>query len=160
VSILHGDDVILAQSVNSTDFNAFKPRLATLLSKQFIKVARSISIDEQVNREQHIKAVALVAGSAEMALKKMMAPNQFNHLRQVIVTSLLLKSRNSMAIRWVEIERDRHSGQEITRTHLSGELSFQFKPPSKDVVLLKQNPLGFYITNLVWAHDFATRKGV
>lgn len=67
------------------------------------------------------------------------------NLVEIKITSILQRTISSFDIRWQELIRD-IDGNLINIDHLLATVSYQYTSPSQDQLILKHNPLGFYIT--------------
>ena len=75
-----------------------------------------------------------------------------NLLKDIQVTSILIKSKNSLDIRWLEKTLD-NAGKIINSQNFIANLEYQYGQISENNLVLKHNPLGFYINRIVWSED-------
>lgn len=158
VAVLHNNDLLTVTDVNAVDAKAFKPKLALMMAKQFIQASRTVSVDRQINQNNRLKAYAFVRGAAAKRLGEYYEKHNpdtlaRNAIHSVQITTLLRKSEKTLDIRWQEEVRSRKSGEIIESRPYSAEMTFDFDKTSGNRVIAGQNPLGFYIDQLVWAED-------
>lgn len=155
--IIHGDEVLTVNPENSpAQFPA--SQLAGYFSKNFIRNARSITTDAQVNRNQEISAYSFVSGEASQVLKDFYQKNNpadlaLHQVKSVQITSLLRTSKNSFALRWEEETRKADTGDLVQTQHFIAQIHYQYLKPSEDALVLRSNPMGFQITELSWSED-------
>lgn len=152
LTVLHGNEMLTVHDAHSSDFHTLKPLLAQMQAKQFIRQARSYSVDAQVNRQQLINAYSHALGPAVSWLKSQVRESH-SSLTQVFIETVLLKSDKTLDIRWREQTLHRKTGEVITTQHYSAELTYRFQPEQADSELSEQNPLGFFITHVVMSKD-------
>lgn len=158
VTVLHDNDLLTVTDVNAVDAKSFKPKLALMMAKQFILAARTVSVDRTINQNNRLKAYAMVRGAATKRLSEYYESHNPDliagkAIRSVQITTLLQKSDKTLDIRWQEEVRGRKSGEVIESRPYSAEITFNFDKTSNNRVIAEQNPLGFYIGQLVWAED-------
>ena len=156
--IVHGNEVLTVANTNTAEFQSLKPVLATYFIKQFIRSARTVSVDGQANANNKIAALSLVTGEATQVLKEFYEKNNPNLLAQqwvknIIITSVLPKSTHTLDVRWQEDWRNVHSGELIQSQHYIAQLNYHYQTPSQNEIILRHNPLGLAITHLAWSLD-------
>jgi type IV secretory pathway TrbF-like protein len=159
--VLHGNDIITLSEQNDPAFNSMKPQLSLILAKDFIRHARMISTDNAVNANNHIAALSVVRGSAAEVLKNYFQAHDENQLSQnttknIVIDSVLAETNKSLEIRWSEETRNALSGDVINTAQYIADITYTFQAPSSNPVILKNNPLGFVVTNLSWSQDQST----
>lgn len=156
--IVHGNEVLTVNERADHQIDALKPQLASYFAKLFIRRAREVSVDYQVNQTNRVQSFAFVSGAASNELKSYYqagrgVDNVSNRLINVTITSVLRKSNHAFVIRWREDSRSIKSGELIQSRNYIGELTYQYDTPSTNASILENNPLGFYITQLSWSRD-------
>lgn len=156
--IVHGNDLITISDESESALQSIQPKMAIYFIKQFIRDVRSVSVDSDVNDNHRIASYSLLTGSAVQVLKDFYERNDPNdlishHTKDVTITSLLPASAHAMNVRWREDSRDIHTGEIIKSEKFIAEINYQFMQPSANETVLKNNPLGFYITYFSWALD-------
>lgn len=154
VTVLHGNEALTLSKFSEPSAEKLKPKLASLLSQTFIKKLRSHTLDDSVNQDNYITALAMTSGAATHVTKNYHQLNT-RKLRQVQITSLILRSPRLIDIRWIETTRDPHSGITLSTLPFSAELTFQFTKPVNNKIISEHNPLSFFITSLAWSQDHA-----
>jgi len=157
VALIRGHELITAKEYNRNAFKKSQPILATLFTKAFIQASRNVSLDSEVNQANRVKAFSFVSGSATQVLKEQLffdaKKGNAHHLHHAVITTLLLKTPHAIDVRWREIIRDSRSGEIISQESYAADITYAFKKPSNDPVILSHNPLGFTITSLSFAKD-------
>lgn len=158
VTLIHGDEILTLDQTSDRDVHALEPKLSLYFTKQFIRTARSISADSDVNAENQIAAYALTAGAATERLNTFYrnhSPDSIaeQRLNDIHITSVLRTSAHTIEVRWKTIWHDVHTGKEQMTRYYIAQLTYQFEKPSENPRILRVNPLGFYITQLSWSED-------
>jgi type IV secretory pathway TrbF-like protein len=154
VEIQNGQ-VIYTGVANNSNYDSLKPQLAIFFFQDFIKSARSVSIDGDIEQNNQKKAYALTKGVATTEL------DQFFKQRDpyVVVTKRTISvdvnyvnqlPNNAVEIGWTETSHDSQTGQILYQERYIGEFSFDWSSPSQNDYILQNNPFGFYITNISW----------
>ena len=156
--IVHGNEVLTVANANTAEFQSLKPTLAAYFIKKFIRNARTVSADGQVNANNKIAALSFVTGEATQVLKEFYEGNNPNTIAQqqvknIIITSVLKKSANTMDVRWHEDSRNVHSGERLQSQDYIAQLNYHYQTPSQNEIILRHNPLGLAITHLAWSID-------
>lgn len=156
--IVHGDEVLTVSNARSADFDALKPRLAGYFVKNFIRSARSVSVDGQVNANNRIFALSFVTDAATHVLNEFYENNNpdviaQDHVKNITITSVLPNSAHSVNIRWHEDIRAARSGEIVQSNKYIAEITYQYQTPSENIIILRNNPLGLAITHLAWSLD-------
>lgn len=156
--IVHGDEVLTVSSARSVDFDALKPKLASYFVKNFIRSARSVSVDGEVNANNRILALSFVTDAATHVLKEFYEKNNPNviardYVKNITITSVLENSAHSVNIRWREDSRAVRSGEIVQSNRYIAEVTYQYQTPSENIIILRNNPLGLAITHLAWSLD-------
>lgn len=154
--IVHGDEVITL--TDSSQSAGLTEKLAPYFAGQFIRSSRSVSTDTAVNAGEKIAAYSFVSGAAAEILKNFYLKNNADIISQhfvknIDVTSVLSLSPHTFSIRWRENFRNAQSGELIKSQNYIAQLTYSYKKPSQNETVLKNNPMGFYITELSWAPD-------
>jgi type IV secretion system protein VirB5 len=156
--VIHGDEVVTLNLDDAPNSNTLQTQLASYFVKQFVRNARSVSVDAQINRAQEIAAYSFVSGAATQTLSDFYEknnPNEIasNHVKSVHVTSVLRASAHTFDIRWDEELRKVDTGEVVQTQHFIAQITYQYQKPSADAVVLRSNPMGFQITQLTWSED-------
>lgn len=156
--IIHGNEVITVNESSLTEIDAIKSNLAIFLSKEYIKNARLVSVDSKINTQNQISVYSMSQQQALQAAKKYFKtydPNTIamKKINQIVITSVLRKSNNTIDVRWQEEWYNSTQGEYLQTTNYLAELTFDFSTPSNDPIVLQNNPLGFYVKQLVWDEE-------
>lgn len=154
--IIHGEHVLTSTEESQAAVEHLKPQLANVLAKGFIRNVRAVSTDSYVNRERQMAALAVLNQEALGVVEQFYQTHQANTLAKtkinnVKITSVLQSSPQTLVIRWQETWRHVKTGEVLAREQYIGEMVYQFDTPSTHELVLKHNPLGFYITHLTWS---------
>lgn len=158
LTVLRDNELLTVTDVNAADATAFKPKLASMLAKTFIQSARTVSVDRKVNHANSIKAYSYVRGAAAKRLNEFYDSHNPDVIAQkaihtIRITTLLQRSDKTLDIRWQEEVRSSKSGQVIESRPYSAEITYSFDNASSNHTIAQNNPMGFYIDQLVWAED-------
>lgn len=155
--IIHGNHIITAIDRVALDKQPMlKAKLMLYSAKRFIKEARQVSIDSAINRRYQLSTLSKVQHSALATLKAFYQQrNNQPHKRvnQVNITSVLQRTAHTVVIRWQEVWQDQQTGKPCGTIHYVAELSYHSQAPSQNEMIVKYNPLGFYIDQLSWSKD-------
>jgi type IV secretory pathway TrbF-like protein len=156
--VLHGNDIITLSDQNAAAFSTLRPKLSLILAQDFIRHARITSGDNTVNANNHIAALSVVNGAAAHVLKNYFHTCGVDQSSQtttnnVQINSVLAQSDHTLEIRWTEESRNAQSGDVISTMQYIADMTYTFDAPSSNPIILKNNPLGFVITNLSWSKD-------
>jgi type IV secretion system protein TrbF len=127
----------------------------------FIRHARSVSSDTQVEQEMLDSLLDHARGAADRFLDEYYHSDDFSHnpfkiaqkrTVSVQIDSILKLSARSYQVRWTETERDLNGAMSGTPTYWEAVLQTEIVPPnSQDTIL--SNPLGFYVTQISWTEQ-------
>lgn len=140
--VIHGNEVIT--NLTEMDIKNFKPKVISFLGRRFIANVRSRSFDPMMFHTQKAAAFSLVSQMAIKQLEHEFNTNHQHHAVQVVVTSLLLKDKKALTIRWIEKSYS-ESGQLTDKQAYIADLEFEDLPPSGNARIIKYNPFGIYI---------------
>jgi type IV secretion system protein TrbF len=127
----------------------------------FIRQARSVSSDPQVEQQTLNSLLAHTHGAADRFLDEYYhsdgaAHNPFQIAQKqtvsVQIDSILKLSAKSYEVRWTEVQRDLNGAAVGLPTHWEAQLQTETVPP-RDGGAIVSNPLGFYVTNLAWTEQ-------
>ncbi len=127
----------------------------------FIRSARSVSTDPQVEHQMLNSLLAHARGAADRFLDAYYHSDGFTHNpfkiaeRQTVsvqIDSILQLSPQSYQVRWTEIQHDLNGVEIGAPTHWEAVLQTQIVPPNSDAAILS-NPLGFYVTQINWTQQ-------
>ncbi len=154
--LIHGHEVVTATQLSAPTFKAIQPTLARYFAENFIQAARSRTGDAAVDHERQLKALAFTTGDATTTLTRDQAARtaDSNNIT-VTVTSILQESSHILDVRWLEVHRDQQRHTVLSTSRHWARLIYRFGPPSTQAVILKHNPLGFYLQDIHWAIDQA-----
>ena len=152
VAVLHGNELLTLNQFDQPKLTTLKPKLAALMSREFIKDLRGVSLDARVNRDRFIRALSMSSGAATGVVKDY-HQRKINNIVHLQINSVILQSPQAMELRWLEVTRDSRTGDLLSRHHYAAELTFRFEKTSSNTLIAKHNPLGFYITSLAWSKD-------
>lgn len=156
--IVRDGEAISLAGQTTTSTKQLKPVLASYFAKTFIRAARSVSADGDVNANHRITAYSfLTAGSIDV-LKDFYSKNDPDviaqrHVKDISIESVLRESPHTLEIRWQERLRGVRSGALILKKNYIGQLTYQYGNVSQNTAILKNNPMGFQITHLAWSED-------
>lgn len=153
LTVLHGNQLLTTHDTASDEFDHLMPKLAIVMSEEFIQHSRSFSHDASMNKEHQIDAFAHATGPAVVWLKTQFRDVLVNQIRRVHVINILMKTNRTLSVRWSEDTLDAKSGERLSREFYSGEMQFAFQEPSSDEEIAFYNPLGFYITQIVFGKE-------
>lgn len=156
--VIHGDEVVTLNLNDAPNPNTLQTQLASYFVKQFIRDARSVSVDAQINRQQEIAAYSFVGGAATQTLSDFYEKNNpseiaNNHVKSIHVTSVLRASAHTFDVRWNEEMRKVDTGEIVKTQHFIAQITYQYQKSSTDAAVLRTNPMGFQITQLSWSED-------
>ncbi|MGH7778976.1 MAG: VirB8/TrbF family protein [Candidatus Binataceae bacterium] len=127
----------------------------------FIRDARSVSSDPQVEHQMLNALLAHARGAADRFLDEYYHSDEFGHnpfkiaekqTVSVQVDSILQLSQRSYQVRWTEEQHDLNGVAIGTPTHWEAVLQTQIVPPNSDDAIVS-NPLGFYVTQISWTEQ-------
>ena len=157
VVTLRGNELVTVNELKSDAFATIQPKLALNLSELFLQQVRNRTLDKAVNQDNHIKAYAVASNSTSAVVKDHFEEmNKDDLLVKIEINAALLKSNNTLQLRWKENRYDRLTGAIQSAKSYSAELTYQFASVSLDPVVASHNPLGFYITSCAWSEDLTS----
>jgi len=127
----------------------------------FIRNARAVSSDTQVEQEMLSSLLAHARGAADKFLDEYyhsdgFAHNPFKRAQKetvaVQVDSILKLSARSYQVRWTETKHDLNGATLGAPTHWEAVLQTEIVPPDSDDTIVS-NPLGFYVTQISWTEQ-------
>ncbi|MFZ1887707.1 MAG: VirB8/TrbF family protein [Candidatus Binataceae bacterium] len=127
----------------------------------FIRNARSVTIDAQVEHQMLNSLLAHARGAADRFLDAYFHSDGFTHNpfklaeKQTVsiqIDSILQLSPSSYQVRWSEQQRDLNGVVIGAPTHWEAVLQTQIVPPNSDDAIVS-NPLGFYVTQITWTEQ-------
>lgn len=127
----------------------------------FIRDARSVSTDQQVEQQMLSALLAHAHGAADRFLDEYYHSDNFVHnpfkiaQKQTVsvqIDSILSLSSRSYQVRWTETSHDLNGVAAGAPTHWEAVLQTQIVPPNSDDTIVS-NPLGFYVTQISWTEQ-------
>ena len=127
----------------------------------FIRNARSVTSDSQVEHQMLNSLLAHARGAADRFLDAYYHSDAFTHNpfklaeKQTVsiqIDSILQLSPSSYQVRWSEQQRDLNGVVIGPPTHWEAVLQTQVVPPNSDAAIIS-NPLGFYVTQISWTEQ-------
>ncbi len=127
----------------------------------FIRNARAVSTDQQVEHQMLNSLLAHARGAADRFLDDYFHSDGFSHnpfkiaekqTVSVQIDSILQLSPQSYQVRWTEAEHDLNGAVFGVPTHWEAVLQTQIVPPNSGAAILS-NPLGFYVTQITWTEQ-------
>lgn len=127
----------------------------------FIRNARAVSSDPQVEQQMLNSLLAHARGAADRFLDGYYHSDDFAHnpfklaeklTVSVQIDSILSVSSPSYQVRWTEVQHDLNGVAIGAPTHWEAELQTLIIAPNSDQSILT-NPLGFYVTQISWTEQ-------
>ncbi|HVB79060.1 MAG TPA: VirB8/TrbF family protein [Candidatus Binataceae bacterium] len=127
----------------------------------FIRNARAVSTDPQVEHQMLNSLLAHARGAADRFLDAYYHSDGFTHnpfkiaekqTVSVQIDSILQLSPQSYQVRWAEIPHDLNGIENGAPTRWEAVLQTQIVQPNSDNAILS-NPLGFYVTQITWTEQ-------
>jgi type IV secretion system protein TrbF len=127
----------------------------------FIRDARSVTSDAQVEHQTLNALLAHTRGAADRFLDEYYHSDNFSHnpfkiaekqTVSVQIDSILQLSPRSYQIRWTEQQRDLNGVAFGSPSHWEAALETEIVPPSSDDAIVS-NPLGFCVTQISWTEQ-------
>lgn len=127
----------------------------------FIRDARSVTTDPQVEHQMLNSLLAHARGAADRFLDAYYHSDGFTHnpfkiaekqTVSVQIDSILQLSAHSYQVRWTEEQRDLNGVAVGTPSHWEAVLQTEVAPPSSNDAIVS-NPLGFYVTQISWTEQ-------
>jgi type IV secretion system protein VirB5 len=141
------------------------PDVATRMERYevaaFIRNARSVTSDPQVEHQMLNSLLAHARGATDRFLDAYYHSDNFTHNpfklaeKQTVsiqIDSILQLSPGSYQVRWSEQQRDLNGVVIGAPTHWEAVLQTQIAPPNSDDAIVG-NPLGFYVTQITWTEQ-------
>jgi type IV secretion system protein VirB5 len=137
------------------------PRMQRYELAAFIRDARSVSSDPQLEHQMLNSLLAHVHGAADKFLdtyyhSENFAHNPFKLAESQTVTvqidSILQLSAASYQVRWSEQRHDLNGAPLGAVSHWEAMLQTEVVPPKSDESIVN-NPLGFYVTQISWTQQ-------
>ncbi len=121
----------------------------------FLECLRTISSDQEVIKQNWLKAYRMMSSSTANMLDEYMQNKETNPFHrslservQVSIQSMLPISESSWDIEWLEITRDIH-GNIIDQSNWKGVFHVEFLE-NGGIELLEHNPIGMYVVDFTW----------
>jgi type IV secretion system protein VirB5 len=127
----------------------------------FIRQARTVTSDAQVEQQQLNSLLAHSRGAADQFLDQYYhadsaAHNPFQIAQKetvsVQIDSILQLSPKSYDVRWTEVRRDLNGAALGMTTHWEAELETEIVPP-READTIVSNPLGFFVDRISWTEQ-------
>ncbi len=127
----------------------------------FIRNARSVTSDSQVEHQMLNSLLAHARGAADRFLDAYYHSDGFTHNpfklaeKQTVsiqIDSILQLSPSSYQVRWSEQQRDLNGVVIGAPAHWEAVLQTEIVPPNSDAAIIS-NPLGFYVTQISWTEQ-------
>jgi len=127
----------------------------------FIRQARTVTSDAQVEQQQLNSLLAHTRGAADHFLDEYYHSDSAVHnpfqiaqkeTVSVQIDSILQLSPKSYDVRWTEVRRDLNGAALGMPSHWEAELETEIVPP-READTIVSNPLGFYVTNITWTEQ-------
>jgi type IV secretory pathway TrbF-like protein len=127
----------------------------------FVRNARSVSSDPEVEHQMLNALLAHTRGAADKFLDAYYHADGFSHnpfklaAKQTVtiqIESLLPLSSSSYQVRWSEHGRDLNGVAMGASTQWEAVLQTEIVPPNSDDAIIS-NPLGFYVTQISWTEQ-------
>ncbi|HUZ17773.1 MAG TPA: VirB8/TrbF family protein [Spirochaetia bacterium] len=127
----------------------------------FIRDARSVTSDPQVEHQTLYALLAHARGAADRFLDAYFHSDEFAHnpfkiaekkTVSVQIDSILQLSAHSYQVRWTEMQHDLNGIAVTAPTHWEAALQTQIVAPNSDDAIVS-NPLGFYVMQISWTEQ-------
>jgi type IV secretion system protein VirB5 len=127
----------------------------------FIRDARSVTSDTQVEHQTLNALLAHTRGAADRFIDEYYHSDNFSHnpfkiaekqTVSVQIDSILQLSPRSYQVRWTEQQRDLNGVAFGSPSHWEAALETEIVPPSSDDAIVS-NPLGFCVTQISWTEQ-------
>jgi type IV secretory pathway TrbF-like protein len=126
----------------------------------FIREARAVSSDPQVEQQMLNSLLAHARGAADRFLDEYYHSDSSNNpfriaQKQTVsvqIDSILSLSAKSYEVRWTELRRDLNGALIGAPTHWEAELETEIVAP-REAVAIESNPLGFYVDRISWTQQ-------
>jgi type IV secretion system protein TrbF len=156
-----GYALTVPQALTPTSVPDVAARMQRYEIAAFVRNARSVSSDPQVEHQMLNSLLAHARGPADRFLDAYYHSDSFSHNpfklaeKQTIsiqIDSILQLSPSSYQVRWSEQQRDLNGVVTGVPTHWEAVLQTQVVPPNSDDAIVS-NPLGFYVTQISWTEQ-------
>ena len=156
-----GYALTVPQPLNPSSVPDVTSRMQRYEIAAFIRDARSVSSDPQVEHQMLNSLLAHARGAADRFLDAYYHSDGFTHNpfklseKQTVsiqIDSILQLSPSSYQVRWTEQQRDLNGIVIGPPTHWEAVLQTQIAPPDSDDAIVS-NPLGFYVTQISWTEQ-------
>ncbi|MGO9605809.1 MAG: VirB8/TrbF family protein [Candidatus Binataceae bacterium] len=155
-----GYALTLPQPLSPTALPDVTARVERYELAAFIREARSVSNDPQVEQEMLGALLAHARGSADRFLDEYYHADPLHNPFQIAqkqtvsvqIDSILALSAKTYEVRWTELRRDLNGAAAGAPTHWEAELQTEVTPPREADVIVR-NPLGFYVTEINWTQQ-------
>jgi type IV secretion system protein TrbF len=126
----------------------------------FIREAREVSSDPQVEQQQLNSLLAHAHGAADRFLDEYYHADTVHNPFQIAqkqtvsvqIDSILQLSSKSYQVRWTEQARDLNGVATGAPSHWEAQLQTEIAPPASDAAIVS-NPLGFYVNQISWTEQ-------
>lgn len=168
VKVDGNNQILDVERAADIDYKTISPELSTWFVEQFVRNARSVSIDGIWQRRLMEKSYAVTQSAATQTLKTFYSMRNPMRTAQTEVISITINSvipniggsPHTTQVAWTEISHDPKSGNVLGSQRYTGQFTFQWKKPSKSDVIDRFNPLGFYINFITWTSDLSDNSGL
>ena len=156
-----GYGLTIPQPLTPTTIPDVATRMEQYEVAAFIRNARSVSSDPQVEQQMLNALLAHARGAADRFLDEYYHSEGFSHNpfklaeKQTIsvqVDSILKVSARSYQVRWTEAQRDLNGATLGLPSHWEAQLQTSIAPPNSTDAIVS-NPLGFYVTQISWTEQ-------
>ena len=156
-----GYGLTIPQPLTPTTIPDVAARMEQYEVAAFIRNARAVSSDPQLEQQMLNALLAHTRGAADRFLDEYYHSDTFNHNpfkraeKQTVavqVDSILKVSAQSYQVRWTEAERDLNGATLGLPSHWEAQLETSIVPP-KSTDAIVSNPLGFYVTQISWTEQ-------
>jgi len=156
-----GFAITVPQPLTSTSAPDVTGRIERYEVAAFIRNARAVSSDTQVQQQMLNSMLAHARGAADKFLDEYYHSDNFAHnpfkraeheTAAAQIDSILKLSAQSYQVRWTETKHDLNGGPLGAPTHWEAVLQTQIVPPNSDSTIVS-NPLGFYVTQISWTEQ-------
>ncbi|WP_440994555.1 type IV secretion system protein [Cysteiniphilum litorale] len=159
-----GNNRILSiDEAKSSNFDQMKPYYTIKLIHDFIRNARSVYVDGDLNYADMKSASAYTTGAATKVYQQYIEklnPNALVHQKQESIDVVINNTidglngvANTIQVIWTEIRRNANTGEIISQDQYTGVFSYQWMGTPKAANVSALNPIGFYITNISWSKN-------
>ncbi len=165
VKVNGNNQILSVDRASEINYSSINPEIHTFLIEQFVKNARTVSIDGLLQKHMIQEAYAFTQGAATRDLQKLIEARDPYLLASTKVITVEINnvvpnvggSQSTTQVTWTEIGKDPKTSQVISKQTYTGQFTFkQDKKPATDESILLYNPLGFYITNISWSKNYDT----